>query len=389
LTLDAVHVVGADLHFDRHAVRPEQRRVQRLVAVDARDRDVVLEAPGHRLVDRVHRAERAIAGVRRVGDHAQPVDVDDLVQRHALAQHLAVDAVEVLLARLDATRDALPHELRADLLGDLGEELLLVAAGALERALEHPVALRIERAEAEVLELELQAVEPEPLGDRRINVERFPGDRAPPRRRHAADGAHVVRAVGELDEDDAQVTHHREQHLAERFRLRFLAVLELDLVELGDAVDDLGHGVAELRRDLRLGDRRVLDDVVQDRRDDGVGVEAQLGEDFGGRDGVGDIGLAGLALLAAVGLGAEFGGGADALDLIGRKIGFRRVQQILEARCAPRGAGQETKERLGIVHCDCRGPCRAGPRRSAGVSRMGRISLRGRTAARGSRAPAP
>ena len=59
----AVHVVGADLHLDRHAVGAEQRGVQRLVAVDARDGDVVLEAPGHGLVHAVHHAERAIAGV--------------------------------------------------------------------------------------------------------------------------------------------------------------------------------------------------------------------------------------------------------------------------------------------------------------------------------------
>jgi hypothetical protein len=43
---DAMHVLGADLHFDGNAVGAEQRGVQRLVAVDARDRDVVLERPG-------------------------------------------------------------------------------------------------------------------------------------------------------------------------------------------------------------------------------------------------------------------------------------------------------------------------------------------------------
>jgi hypothetical protein len=65
------------------------------------------------------------------------------------------------------------------------------------------------------------------------------------RRRHRLDRAHVVRAVGELHEDDAQVSRHREQHLAEAFRLRFLAALELDLVELGDGVDELGDVLAE------------------------------------------------------------------------------------------------------------------------------------------------
>ena len=69
--------------------------------------------------------------------------------------------------------------------------------------------------------------------------------------------------------------------------LRFLAALELDLVELGDAVDDLGDVLAELLRDLLLGDRRVLDDVVQDRPDDRVRIEVQLGEDLGRGDRMG------------------------------------------------------------------------------------------------------
>ena len=47
---DAVHVVRADLRLERRAERAEQRRVQRLVAVRLRDRDVVLELAGNRLV---------------------------------------------------------------------------------------------------------------------------------------------------------------------------------------------------------------------------------------------------------------------------------------------------------------------------------------------------
>ena len=101
-----------------------------------------------------------------------------------------------------------------------------------------------------------------------------------------------MHAVGELDQDHAQVAHHRQQHLAEVLGLRFLAALELDLIELGDAIDDLGDVVAEARGDVGLGDRRVFDDVVQDRADDGVGIEVQVGEDFGRRDRMGDVGFA-------------------------------------------------------------------------------------------------
>ena len=97
--------------------------------------------------------------------------------------------------------------------------------------------------------------------------------------------------------------------------------LKLDLVELGDAVDDLGDVVAEARRDLVLGDRRVFDDIVQDRADDRVGVEVQVGEDLGRGHRVRDVGFAAEALLALVRAGAELGGLADALDLVRRQVG--------------------------------------------------------------------
>ena len=62
---DPVHVVRADLRLERRPERPEQRRVQRLVAVGLRDRDVVLELAGDRLVEA--RAARRAPRSRRSG----------------------------------------------------------------------------------------------------------------------------------------------------------------------------------------------------------------------------------------------------------------------------------------------------------------------------------
>ena len=111
--------------------------------------------------------------------------------------------------------------------------------------------------------------------------------------------------------------------------LRFLAALEFDLVEFGDAVDELGHRRAETRRKLILGRRRIFDDVVQDRRHDGVGVEMQVREDGCGGHRVGDVGLAGKALLALMRGSAELGRFADAGNLLGGKVRAHRGQQFL------------------------------------------------------------
>ena len=260
---------------------------------------------------------------------------------------------------------------RGQLLLDLLQELLLVAARALERALEHPVALRIQGREPQVLQFQFQVIQAEALGDRRVDLEGLAGDRAPARHGHGLDGAHVVGAVGELDQHHAQVAHHREQHLAEAFRLRLLAALELDLVELGDAVDDFGDVGAEALGQLVLGSGRVLDDVMEDGRDDGVGVEMQLGEDRRRGHRVGDVGFAAETGLALVRRGAELGGLPDALDLLGRQVGSHRGQQFLQPRCGAPCTGEESQERRRIVH-----------RSGLGVSLQDRTGGRGRPSIR-------
>ena len=199
--------------------------------------------------------------------------------------------------------------------------------------------MRIRGREAQVFQLELQVVEAESSCDRRVDIECLARHGAPPRRRHGIQRAHVVRAVGELHQDHAQVAHHGEHHLAEGFRLRLGARLELDLVQLGDTVDDFRHRRAELAGELFLGDRRVFDDVVQDGRDDGVGVHVQIGQDLRGRQRVRDVRLAGETLLTFVRLGAELGGLTHPRDVVGGKIGLDAVDQLAQARQAP-GTGQ-------------------------------------------------
>ena len=119
---------------------------------------------------------------------------------------------------------------------------------------------------------------------------------------------HVVQPVGELDEDDADVLGHRDEHLAQVVGLLLGERLELDLAELGDAVDEVGDLVAEALADLVERDVGVLDDVVQQRGLERGGVQVQLGEDERDLERVVDERLAALAHLALVRLPGELVG---------------------------------------------------------------------------------
>ena len=146
--------------------------------------------------------------------------------------------------------------------------------------------------EREVLELPLHVLDAEAVRERRVDVERLLRDALLLLLGERRDRPHVVEAVGELDEQDAHVLRHRHEHLAHRGGLlRFLRV-ELQPVELGDAVDDRGQVGAEVGDEVVDRDRRVLDRVVEQRRTQGHVVEAEVGEDHRHPERVRDVGVA-------------------------------------------------------------------------------------------------
>ena len=82
--------------------------------------------------------------------------------------------------------------------------------------------LRLEGLEREVLELPLDLPDAEALGERRVDLEGLARDPELLLRREGGEGAHVVQAVGELDEDDADVLGHRQEHLPDVLGLLLL-----------------------------------------------------------------------------------------------------------------------------------------------------------------------
>ena len=203
--------------------------------------------------------------------------------------------------------------------------------------------------------------------------------------------AHVVEPVGELDEDDADVARHRQQHLAERLGLRLLARREAQLVELGEAVDEVGGRRAEALDQLGLADAAVLHRVVHQRGHDRLRVELPLGAQAGDGDRMRDVGLAAGAELAEVRFVGEAVGVADAPDVGGVEVveldGQRRERRgggvagrgrMRRRRARPlsrRGLGgpghgggrarDHGRNLARIAHRQGRGPARAGRRRGA------------------------
>ena len=90
-----------------------------------------------------------------------------------------------------------------------------------------------------------------------------------------------MQAIGELHQEDAGVVGDREQQFAEILGLLRMLGDEVELAELGQAVDEPADLFAERLVDILARDGGVFDRVVQHGRDDGRVVDFQFGQDRG------------------------------------------------------------------------------------------------------------
>ena len=225
-------------------------------------------------------------------------------------------------------------QLLGEELAGLGDVDLALVALLGDQLLDLGVLARVQGREGEVLELPLDRVDPEPVGERRVDLQRLARLRHLLLLRQGAERAHVVEAVGQLDQDHPDVGGHRHHHLAVVLGLALVAALEGDPGQLGDAVDQLGDLLAELVADLLEAGAGVLDRVVQQRRAERLGVEPHAGADLGDPDRVGDELVAGVAQLVGVAVAGEVEGALDrgAVDRRHRDRGRRRAPSPLPSR---------------------------------------------------------
>ena len=174
--------------------------------------------------------------------------------------------------------------------------------------------------EGKILQMTRDVAQAEPRGNWHVDLERLLGDALALLGPHLRHRLQVVTAVSQLDQHDAQITRHGHQHLAEVLRLRILVGLEFNPVELGQAVDELGDFLAEPISDFRLGDRRILHHVVQEGGNNRLRIHAPLGERARNGQGMRNVGFAGKAGLAAMGLFAEAIRFEDVVDIVLREI---------------------------------------------------------------------
>ena len=128
---------------------------------------------------------------------------------------------------------------------------------------------------------------------------------------HMFQGAQVVKAVGEFDENDANVLRHGHQHFTETFRLPFFLAEKLKLAQFRDTGNKCSDFRAEQRGNLFLTRIGIFNGVVQKGACNGHRIHLQFGQNGGDFQGVGYVRDAGFALLMPVCVSGKFIGLAN------------------------------------------------------------------------------
>ena len=275
----------------------------------------------------MHHAHSGIAVADLVAQDADADQVVDVVEVAALDDHLLVDRPIVLGPALDHRLDLR----RVERVDDLGADLLQVGVAGRCAPGDQPndllVLLGVQDRERQVLQLPLDARHPQPMCQGRNDFQRLAGLAGLLLRRQEPHGAHVVQPVGDLDHQHPRVAGHGGDHLADSLALGGAA--QHHPVQLGDAVDEVGHLLAELLAQSLDGVAGVLDGVVQQRGHQSGGVHAQFGQDVGDGQRVGDVRVAGMAQLGGVLLVGDLEGALQQLQVrLGIDLAVHRDQRL-------------------------------------------------------------
>ena len=259
-------------------------------------------------------AEHIVAIRHRIDNDAYRADVIDFVHRFVLGIHLAVDRIDVLNARRNRILDARLGQFAADAVLDTLEKNLLLLALLFQALDDLVISNRVEDFERQVLQLPLDAAHAQTVRDRRVNLHRF--ERLIPlfALRKELEGARVVQAVSQLDEDNADILGHGKEHLAQILKLLLLLGVAQH-AQTGDAVDQLSDRRAKLVFDLLIAELCILNAVVQQRGADRVGIQPHLDHNLGHRNRMDDIRLAVFALLPFVRVRGALIGCTDLADI--------------------------------------------------------------------------
>ena len=293
-----MHLIGTDLNLKGLPVGPDQGRVQGLVHIRLRHGDIVLKPARNRLIHFMNHAQSRITVLDGLYDDADRKEIIDLIQRLVLIHHLLVDAKKMLNTPVHVGLNARVFHMLLYLCHNLLYKGLPIAPLLGNLFLQIIIDLRLQIFQRQVIQLILDLGNTEPLGNGRIDIHRLPGLLLLLLRLHVLKSPHIVKAVGKLYQNHADILCHSQKHLAQVLCLNLDLIRRIgELAQLCDAIHQKGDLIAKFCRNLLLCHHGILYRIVQKARDNGLLIKLQIRQDNGDTERMNDIRLPRLAKL--------------------------------------------------------------------------------------------
>jgi hypothetical protein len=177
---DAVHFLGADLHFERLPLRSDHGSVQRLIQIGPRNGDEILDAARNGAPVIVDDAERGVAVLHRIGENAQRHQIVDLIDGDLLPLQLHEDGVGRLTrpsmrAGMPSRRSSASSVRRISSRNSWLEWRRLSIEATISL-----IGVGLEVLKRQVLQLAAHLAHAEPVRDGRVDLDRLARDPLPP-----------------------------------------------------------------------------------------------------------------------------------------------------------------------------------------------------------------
>ena len=168
-----VHIPGTDLHLERNALLIQDGGVQRLVHILLGGGNIVLEPVWYWTQHIMDDAKDIVAFQHGIHNDAHRVYVVNLIKRASLDIHFAVDAVNAFYPPVNLRGDMLFLQACLDPLDNVAEKRFPVLFAQGQLLLDLVIGHRIKMLQGEILQLLLDAADPEPMSQGRIDLHGF------------------------------------------------------------------------------------------------------------------------------------------------------------------------------------------------------------------------
>jgi len=241
----------------------------------------------------MHESEDGVAVLHGGYDEPDGKEIVDLLNAFLLFFHFLMDAVQVFRPAFDLRFNARFNGLVVHFLDDALDVFLALAPFLGDLFDQIVIGFVIQIPEAQIFQFPFDAVHAEAVRKRRVDLLRFAGGLHLFLLRLELEGPHVVEPVRQLDDDDADVLRHGQQHLAEILRLFLLLGGIRNFCQFGDAIHQVGDFLAEGFLELGVLVEGVLNGVVKDAGRNGCRIHVHFRQNAGDRDRVDDVRISG------------------------------------------------------------------------------------------------